>query len=183
MKLQETKLNGSFLIKRENYKDKRGSFDRIFCQTNLKNLLKTKNICQINRTFTKKEGTIRGLHFQYPPYAEAKIVSCLKGKVWDVAIDIRKGSPTFLKYHSVILSEENLESFFIPEGFAHGFQTLTNDCEMLYFHTADYNLESEGTINALDHRLKIKWPKIITDRSERDNNQPMLKENFLGIEI
>ena len=183
MKLQETKLNGSFLIKRENYKDKRGSFDRIFCQTNLKNLLKTKNICQINRTFTKKEGTIRGLHFQYPPYAEAKIVSCLRGKVWDVAIDIRKGSPTFLKYHSVILSEENSESFFIPEGFAHGFQTLTNDCEMLYFHTADYNLESEGTINALDHRLKIKWPKIITDRSERDNNQPMLKENFLGIEI
>ena len=75
MKLQETKLNGSYLIKRENYKDKRGSFDRIFCQTNLKNLLKTKNICQINRTFTKKEGTIRGLHFQYPPYAEAKIVS------------------------------------------------------------------------------------------------------------
>ena len=183
MKLQETKLNGSYLIKRENYKDKRGSFDRIFCQTNLKNLLKTKNICQINRTFTKKEGTIRGLHFQYPPYAEAKIVSCLRGKVWDVAIDIRKGSPTFLKYHSVILSEENLESFFIPEGFAHGFQTLTNDCEMLYFHTADYNLESEGTINALDHRLKIKWPKIITDRSERDNNHPMLKENFLGIEI
>ena len=183
MKLQETKLNGSFLIKRENYKDKRGSFDRIFCQTNLKNLLKTKNICQINRTFTKKEGTIRGLHFQYPPYAEAKIVSCLRGKVWDVAIDIRKGSPTFLKYHSVILSEENSESFFIPEGFAHGFQTLTNDCEMLYLHTADYNLESEGTINALDHRLKIKWPKIITDRSERDNNQPMLKENFLGIEI
>ena len=183
MKLQETKLNGSFLIKRENYKDKRGSFDRIFCQTSLKSLLGIKNICQINRTFTKKEGTIRGLHFQYPPYAEAKIVSCLRGKVWDVAIDIRKGSPTFLKYHSVILSEENSESFFIPEGFAHGFQTLTNDCEMLYFHTADYNLESEGTINALDHRLKIKWPKIITDRSERDNNHPMLKENFLGIEI
>ena len=183
MKLQETKLNGSYLIKRENYKDKRGSFDRIFCQTNLKNILKTKNICQINRTLTKKEGTVRGLHFQHSPHAEVKIVSCLKGKVWDVAVDIRKGSPTFLKYHSVVLSEENLESFFIPEGFAHGFQTLTNDCEMLYFHTADYNVESEGTINALDHRLKIKWPKIITDQSERDNNHPMLKENFLGIEV
>ena len=183
MKLQETKLNGSYLIKRENYKDNRGFFDRIFCQTNLKKILKTKNICQINRTLTKKEGTVRGLHFQYPPHAEVKIVSCLKGKIWDVAVDIRKGSPTFLKHHSVILSEENLESFFIPEGFAHGFQTLTNDCEMLYFHTADYNVESEGTINALDHRLKIKWPKIITDQSERDNNHPMLKENFLGIEV
>ena len=183
MKLHETKLNDSYLIKRKNYKDNRGFFDRIFCQTNLKKILKTKNICQINHTFTKKEGTVRGLHFQHPPHAEVKIVSCLKGKVWDVAVDIRKGSPTFLKYHSVILSEENLESFFIPEGFAHGFQTLTNDCEMLYFHTADYNVESEGTINALDHRLKIKWPKIITDQSERDNNHPMLKENFLGIEV
>ena len=183
MKFEETKLKGSYLIKRKNYKDNRGFFDRIFCQTSLKNLLKTKNICQINRTFTKKEGTVRGLHFQYPPHAEAKIVSCLKGKVWDVAIDIRKGSPTFLKYHSVILSEENSESFFIPEGFAHGFQTLTNDCEMLYFHTADYNFKSEGAINALDNRLKIKWPKTITDRSERDNSHPMLKENFLGVEI
>jgi dTDP-4-dehydrorhamnose 3,5-epimerase len=183
MKFQATQLNGSYLIKRENYKDNRGFFDRIFCQTKLKNILKTKKIRQINRTLTKKEGTVRGLHFQYPPHAEAKIVSCLRGKVWDVAIDIRKGSPTFLKYHSVILSEENSESFFIPEGFAHGFQTLTNDCEMLYFHTADYNLESEGTINALDNRIKIKWPKIITDRSERDNNHPMLKENFLGIEV
>ena len=183
MKFQETKLKGSYLIKREHHKDNRGFFDRFFCQSSLKDLLKTKNICQINRTLTKKEGTVRGLHFQYPPHAEAKIVSCLKGKVWDVAIDIRKGSPTFLKYHSVILSEENSESFFIPEGFAHGFQTLTNDCEMLYFHTADYNIQSEGAINALDNRLKIKWPKVITDRSKRDNDQPMLKENFLGIEV
>lgn len=183
MKLQETKLKGSYLIKRENHIDNRGFFDRIFCQTSLKSLLRTKNIYQINRTFTKKEGTVRGLHFQYPPHSEAKIVSCLKGKVWDIAIDIRKGSSTFLKHHSVILSEKNSESFFIPEGFAHGFQTLTNDCEMLYFHTANYNTEYEGTINALDHRLKIKWPKKITDRSERDKNQPMLKENFLGVEL
>ena len=127
MKLQETKLKGSYLIKRENHTDNRGFFDRIFCQTSLKNLLKTKNIYQINRTFTKKEGTVRGLHFQYPPYTETKIVSCLKGKVWDVAVDLRKGSTTFLHYHAEVLTEDNHKSYLIPEGFAHGFQTLTSD--------------------------------------------------------
>ena len=100
-----------------------------------------------------------------------------------MAIDIRQNSPTFLKWFAVELSEKNNKSLYIPAGFAHGFQTLTNDCEMLYFHTADFNAESEGTINALDHRLKIKWPKKITDRSERDKNQTMLKENFLGVEL
>jgi len=178
-----TSIDKLKLIEYQPISDKRGFLNRLFCETTFHHLMQGKKIQQINQTLTIKKGTVRGFHFQFPPHAEIKIVSCLKGKVWDVAIDIRKGSPTFLKYHSVILSEENSESFFIPEGFADGFQTLTNDCEMLYFHTADYNLESEGTINALDHRLKIKWPKIITDRSERDNNHPMLKENFLGIEI
>ena len=105
MKFQETKLKGSYLIDYERYKDERGSFDRIFCQKTFQTLLKEKNIRQINRSFTKKKGTVRGLHFQYPPHAEIKIVSCLKGKVWDVALDVRKGSPTFMEYHAVILSE------------------------------------------------------------------------------
>ena len=100
-----------------------------------------------------------------------------------MAIDIRKGSPTFMEYHAVTLSESNLQSFFIPEGFAHGFQTLADDCEMLYFHTADYNANAEGTLNALDQRLKIQWPKIITEQSGRDMINPMLNENFLGVKI
>ena len=183
MKFQETKLKGSYLIDYERYKDERGSFDRVFCQKTFQTLLKQKNICQINRSFTKKKGTVRGLHFQYPPHAEIKIVSCLKGKVWYVALDVRKGSPTFMEYHAVILSGDSSQSFFIPEGFAHGFQTLTNDCEMLYFHTADYNINAEGTFNALDQRLKIQWPNNITERSERDINYPMLSENFLGVKI
>jgi dTDP-4-dehydrorhamnose 3,5-epimerase len=183
MKFQETRLKGSYLIDHDNHKDERGFFDRVFCQKTFQSFLKKKNICQINRSFTKKEGTVRGLHFQYPPYAEIKIVSCLKGKVWDVAIDVRKGSPTFMEYHAVTLSEDSSQSFFIPEGFAHGFQTLTNDCEMLYFHTADYNSNAEGALNTLDQRLRIQWPKKITEQSERDINHPMLSENFLGLNI
>ena len=121
------------------------------------------------------------MHFQNPPFAEIKIVSCIKGEVWDVAVDLRKGSPTFLHYYDVYLSENNHRCFFIPEGFAHGFQTLAPNCEMLYFHTEEYNIDAEGIINSIDPRISIKWPKIITDRSERDNNSPMLDKNFLGI--
>ena len=110
-------------------------------------------------------------------------MTCLKGKVWDVAIDLRRGSPTFLEHHAVLLTEDNHCSFLIPEGFAHGFQTLTSDCEMLYFHTADYNVESEGALNAMDPLLLIPWPEPITERSERDVNHPMLANNFQGIEL
>ena len=116
-----------------------------------------------------------------PSYAETKIVSCIRGKVWDVAVDLRKRSPTFLHYHAEVLSEDNHKSYLIPEGFAHGFQTLTSDCEMLYFHTADYNKDFEGAINAVDLKIGIKWPQLITERSERDNNHPMLTDDFEGI--
>ena len=183
MKFKETTLKGNYLIDNECFLDDRGFFIREFCKNKFYKLLKNKNITQINRSHTKIEGTVRGLHFQYPPYAETKIISCLKGKVWDVAVDIRMGSPTFLKYYAVILSEENSQSFLIPEGFAHGFQSLSDNCEMLYFHTADYKANAEGTINALDKRLKIEWPKKITKQSERDSNFPSLNKNFLGIDI
>ena len=110
-------------------------------------------------------------------------ISCLKGKVWDVAVDLRKDSPTFLQYHSVILSENSFQSFLIPEGFAHGFQTLTNNSEMLYFHTADYNIDAEHALNALDPLLAIQWPKAITEQSDRDKNIIKLDKNFSGITL
>jgi dTDP-4-dehydrorhamnose 3,5-epimerase len=178
----ETKLKKNFLITHNNLEDKRGSLKRIFCQKTLEPLLQNKTIRQINHTITKKEGTVRGLHFQNPPYQEIKIVSCLKGKVWDVAVDLRKGSPTFLQHHAAILSEDNQQSFLIPEGFAHGFQTLEDNCEMLYFHTKDYNSKSESVINALDPSLKIQWPKLIVERSERDKKPNNITKDFLGIE-
>ena len=183
MKFQETKLKGCYLIDLDKNEDHRGSLNRIFCQKTLSPLLKNKSISQINRTFTRKEGVVRGLHFQTPPFAEIKIVSCTKGEVWDVAVDLRKGSPTFLHYCAVTLSENISQCFFIPEGFAHGFQTLAPNCEMLYFHTEDYNKDAEGVINSNDPRILIKWPKFITERSERDNNSPMLDKKFLGIKV
>jgi dTDP-4-dehydrorhamnose 3,5-epimerase len=183
MKFQEAKLKDCYLIDLDKHEDQRGSLNRIFCQKTLSPLLKGKSIRQINRTFTRKEGTVRGLHFQKLPFAEIKIVSCIKGEVWDVAVDLRKGSPTFLHYCTVNLSENNPQCFFIPEGFAHGFQTLTPNCEMLYFHTEDYNIDAEGAINSADPLISIKWPKFITEKSERDSNHPMLDKNFPGIEI
>ena len=163
--------------------DERGFFKKMFSQKKLENLVGNKTIKQVNKTFTKKKGTVRGLHFQYSPHQEIKIVSCLKGKVWDVAVDLRKGSSTFLKYHAILLSEDDLTSYFVPAGFAHGFQTMTSNCEMLYLHTEDYNKSSEGAINALDPMINIKWPKPITMRSTRDISHAMLTENFKGIEL
>jgi dTDP-4-dehydrorhamnose 3,5-epimerase len=107
----------------------------------------------------------------------------LKGAVWDLAVDLRQGSSTFLKHHAVLLTEDDCQSYLIPEGFAHGFQTLTSDCEMLYLHTADYNAEAEGALNALDPRLEIDWPEPITERSERDASHAILTGTFHGISL
>lgn len=183
MKLQETKLKGSYLIDLNKNEDPSGFLNKIFCQKNLSSLLKGKSIHQVNRTFSRKKSLVRGLHFQKPPHAEIKIVYCIKEKVWDLAVDLRKGSPTFLHYHSVNLTEDNFQCFFILEEFVLDFQTLTPNCEILYFHTEDYNIESEVVINSIDPCISINWPKIITERSERDNKNPMLDKNFLGFEI
>lgn len=181
--IQSTPIADLKIIKHEPIKDGRGFFDRFFCQDIFDPLMQKKTIRQINYTFTKKRGTVRGFHFQYPPYAEIKIITCLKGKVWDVAVDLRKGSPTFFKHHSVILAEDNLQSFFIPEGFAHGFQTLTPDCKMLYLHTADYTKEQEFGLNAIDPLLGIDWPEPIAERSERDSKLEMITKDFKGIDL
>lgn len=181
--IHETPLLNLKIIEHQPSIDERGFFSRLFCQKKLNHLIEKKTILQINRTLTRKKGTVRGLHFQHSPYSETKIVSCLKGKVWDVAVDLRKGSPTFLYYHAELLTEDNHKSYLIPEGFAHGFQTLTSDCEMIYFHTADYNKDLEGVINAVDPMIGINWPQPITQRSERDNNCYMLTESFKGLEL
>jgi len=181
--LHSTPIDGLHVVEREPIGDSRGFLERMFCQDSLRQFLQGKTVRQINRTLTQQKGTVRGLHFQNPPYAETKIVTCLKGKVWDVAIDLRRGSPTFLKNYAVLLTEDNHRSFLIPEGFAHGFQTLTSDCEMLYCHTADYNVELEGALNAIDPLLSIPWPEPIIERSDRDVNHPMLTDNFQGMEL
>lgn len=178
----DTKFDDLKVLKNHLVSDNRGSLMRLFCLNTLRPLLKKKEICQINKTHTAKKGTVRGLHFQYSPYAETKIITCLKGKIWDVAVDLRKGSPTFLQYHSEILSESNNKSVLIPEGFAHGYQSLSSNSEMLYLHTEYYNLKAEGAVNITDPIIDIKWPLKIADWSNKDKNHPLLNKNFQGIQ-
>ena len=179
--IQYTTIEDLVVIQRKRHEDSRGYFERLFCQQELHPLLNGKNIIQINHTLTAKVGTVRGLHFQYPPYAETKFVSCIEGEVFDIAVDLRKGSPTFMSYHTEILTSKNNKTFVIPDGFAHGFQTLTNDCEMLYFHTKEYNSESEGALNPVDPKINIEWPKEIKECSDRDKNHAMIDDSFDGL--
>ena len=124
---------------------------------------------------------MRSLHFQYPPHAKIKLVSCLQGEIFDVAVDLRQNSPTFLQWHGVVLSAQNKQSLLIPEGFAHGFQALSQDCELIYLHTAAYHPEAEGALNVADPRLNIAWPLAITEISERDRNHKLIEQDFQGI--
>lgn len=178
----KTPLPGLITLVRQPLIDTRGHLERMYCDQELASVLLGKTIRQINRTLTVNRGTVRGLHFQRPPHAEMKFVCCLKGAVFDVAVDLRRGSPTFLHWHAERLTDDNHRTFLIPEGFAHGFQTLTNDCELLYLHTADYCPEAEGALNASDPQIAINWPLPITGRSSRDQAHPMLNDTgFAGI--
>jgi dTDP-4-dehydrorhamnose 3,5-epimerase len=174
MVFTETPLKGSYSIELNPLKDNRGYFERLFCKKELSTIGFTKEIVQTNHSYTFKKGTFRGLHFQCPPYTETKIIKCIKGSIYDIAIDIRKGSPTFLHWCGVELTENNNKMLFLPEGYAHGFQTLQDNTELLYFHSEYYNPESEGGLNYKDPILKLVLPFEITDISERDNKHSFL---------
>jgi dTDP-4-dehydrorhamnose 3,5-epimerase len=177
-----TPLPGLKVVQRKKTEDSRGFLSRFYCAEEFAESGIDRPIAQINHTLTRKKGTVRGLHFQHPPYAEAKLISCMKGEILDIAVDIRKNSPSFLKWHAEVLSETNHRSLWIPEGFAHGFQTLTNHCELIYLHSTAYVKASEGAINPLDPMLAINWPLVITEISEKDKQQPMITLDFSGIE-
>lgn len=179
---QSTPLSGLTVIERTRIEDSRGFLSRFFCQETI-NELGMKPIQQINHTLTRKVGAIRGMHFQHVPAAEIKIVSCLQGRILDVAVDLRADSPTFLQWFSVELSAQNQKSLYIPEGFAHGFQTLTENCELLYLHTASYSPLHEAGVNPLDPLLSITWPLSISEISARDQAHPMLDSAFKGIKV
>jgi len=175
-----TPLAGLMVIQRRPIEDERGSFCRFFCSEEFRNAGLNKPIVQVNHTVTKKAGAVRGLHFQYPPHAETKIVSCIKGEIFDVAVDLRKGSPTFLRWHGEKLSASNNKSLLIPEGFAHGFQAMTDDCEVVYLTTAPYTPDSEGGFNVQDPCLGIKWPLLITKISCKDKIQKFVESSYGG---
>jgi len=179
----DTPLTGLRRVERTRLEDERGFLSRLFCADEFSAASAGMAIAQINQTLTRRRGSIRGMHFQHPPHAEAKLVSCISGTVFDVAVDLRAGSPTFLHWHGEILSSENRNTLFIPQGFAHGFQTLSDNCELLYMHSAAYHPAAEAALNALDPRLAIKWPEAIADMSERDRNHPLLTASFAGITL
>ncbi len=179
--MMATPLAGVTKLARRRLADSRGYLERLYCADELKLVLGARQIAQINRTLTVRKGTVRGLHFQYPPHAETKIVTCLTGAVFDVAVDLRAGSPTYLHWHGELLSADSGAALVIPEGCAHGFQTLGPDCEMLYLHTTSYAPAAEGGLNAEDPAIGIHWPEPITELSERDRALPNVANGFKGL--
>ena len=177
----ETKLSDLYYIDRFPIIDERGSFERIFCSNELVEWGDLK-VAQINRTFTKNRGSMRGLHCQLPPSAERKYVMCLTGSVFDIAVDLRSGSETFGHWFGVELNGKSQNALLIPEGFAHGFQTLEDNVFMLYLHSASYDATAEAGLNPLDPDLAIDWPLPVNIQSARDKNLPSLK-NFKGINL
>ncbi len=176
-------LAGLKRVDRQRLGDERGFFARLFCADELRDAGWRAAVAQINHTMTARKGAVRGLHFQRPPHAEMKLVSCIRGTVWDVGVDLRRGSPTFLRWHAEQLSADNDRAMLIPEGFAHGFQALTDDAELVYCHSAAYDAASEGELNPRDPKLAIAWPLPIGDMSPRDAGAPMLDDDFAGIAL
>lgn len=183
MKLLATPLDGLWEIATEPRGDARGRLTRVFCADELAPMRPGLRFVQTNLTHTGQCGTVRGLHFQREPAMEAKLIRCLRGRVFDVAVDLRAGSPTFGRWHALELSADNERQIFIPEGFAHGFQTLTDDVEMLYQHTAPYTPACEGGLRHDDPRLAIDWPLPLTQISERDRGHPPLDANFEPLQV
>ncbi len=183
MRFLETNLKGSYIVELTPFKDERGLFARTFCKKEFLQINHTKEFVQFNYSLTINKGAIRGMHYQIQPDCEIKLIRCIVGKVFDVIIDVRAGSPTFLQFFSVELSPENLNMIYVPEGFAHGFQTLENNTQLIYHHTNYYNPESEGSIRYNDPSIGINWPLEPTDISDKDKNYKLIDNTFKGIEI
>lgn len=174
MQLNKTPINDLLVAVPEPFADERGWFARIFDNELFEKAGIPVEWRQVNHSFTKSKGTIRGMHFQYAPYEEIKMVKCIRGKVWDVAIDLRRDSPTYLKHFAAILSPGNNHMMVIPKGFAHGFQTLEDDSALIYFHSERYTPGNEGGLRYDDPALAIEWPLPVTVISDRDKNHPLL---------
>ena len=183
MKFNDTPLTGAFQVTTERIGDERGHLARWFCRETLRPVFGDQSVVQINHTLTLQSGALRGLHFQLQPHVEAKLVRCIRGRVWDVAVDLRQEEPTFMRWHAIELSADRMNAFYIPEGCAHGFQALTENCEMLYLHTAAYAPDHEAGLRWDDPRLGIDWPLPVTEISKRDQMHPYLSADFEGIRL
>lgn len=184
MRIETTNIAGVAVIIPEAFTDERGSFSRIFCRQELAAVMRPGlTIEQMSHSTTVKKGCVRGMHFQLPPHAELKIVKCIKGSVFDVAVDLRQGSPTFLHWYGLRLTAENMKALIVPEGCAHGFQTLEDNVELVYMTTAAYCVKAEGSLRYDEPRVGITWPEPISLISAKDASQPWLLPDFHGIAL
>ena len=177
-------LHGLVAIRRQRMADERGSLSRLFCAQELAAAGWAWPVAQINHTATLHRGTVRGLHYQRLPHTEAKLVSCLRGAVWDVAVDLRQGSPTFLQHWAMELSADNGTALLIPPGFAHGFQSLSDGVELLYLHSAAHAPRFEAGLHPQDPALAVPWPLAVAQLSERDRSHPFIQPaDFEGVTL
>lgn len=174
MKFVETELRDAYLVNLDERADERGSFTRIFCQKELAEIGFDKQIKQTNHSITKEKGTLRGMHYQVSPSSEVKIIRVVKGTIYDVIVDLRPSSETFLNWTSNTLSAENPQLLYVPEGFAHGFQTMGPNVEMIYQHSSFYSPEDERGFRYDDPKIKISWPLPVSFVSKRDQEHPEL---------
>ena len=168
MNFTNTTLDGAYIIEPEKIEDKRGFFARSWDTEEFKEMGLNPRLVQCNVSITKKKGTIRGLHYQIKPYEETKLVRCTRGSIFDVIIDLRSKSKTFKKWFSIELTSENYKMIYVPEGFAHGFQSLEDNIEIFYLVSQFYNPKSERGIRWDDAVFKIKWPLNVTEISDKD---------------
>jgi dTDP-4-dehydrorhamnose 3,5-epimerase len=178
-----TPISGVAVIERKRLSDSRGYFERMFCIEELAEGGWTEPVLQINHTFTAAKGAVRGLHYQNPPHCEMKLVICMRGSIVDVAVDLRKGSASLLKWHAEVLSSDNGKALLIPEGCAHGYQCLTDNVELLYLHSAAYAAHAEGGVHPMDPRIGIEWPLAVAEMSTKDSSRALLTEHFSGISL
>jgi dTDP-4-dehydrorhamnose 3,5-epimerase len=177
----QTALPGVAVVETTPFADDRGAFACLYDGRELASVIGGRRIVQINHSRTSRVGAVRGMHFQHPPHAEMKLVRCLRGRVWDVAVDLRAGSSTFLRWHAVELTPGNARMLVVPEGCAHGFQVLEAESELLYLHTAFYVPAAEGGVSCDDPRLGIAWPLPVEGLSARDRGLLPLAHDFSGI--
>ena len=178
--LQTFKIEGLLLIKKNRLVDHRGYFERVYCQESFKEVSSFIDVQQINHSMTLRKGTVRGLHFQKAPHQETKVVTCIRGQIYDVAVDLRPGSKTYGQHVGVHLDAETQDSFLIPKGFAHGFQALTDHAEMIYLNDACYQADAEQGLSALDPELEIQWPLPPIDLSQKDLSLPNFASLCIG---
>ena len=168
----ETKLPGAYLIDIEKRGDQRGFFARGWCQKEFEAHDLIPRVVQTNISLSKRKGTLRGMHYQVAPYAEAKLVRCTRGALYDVIIDLRPDSPTHMQWLGVELSAENYKMLYVPEGFAHGFQTLVDNTEVTYQVSQFYTPEAEGGVRYNDPAFGIEWPLEVQVISDKDQSWP-----------